>query len=398
MNNKLIFILLILLSLNNVIALGITPGRTTIDYYEGIEKTIEVTVLNNEHKNMQVNLFSMMQDDLSGTVGLFEERLSFLPSEESKSLKYTLKLPDNLGPGLHKGEIIAVEVPSDAEGETSIGATLAVVSQIYVYVPYPGKYVEPELDVLDAEENGTATFIVPLISRGQLGIGNVRAIIDIYKGQSEKIATLETDSSSLEAGARTELSAKWEVNVKSGDYLAKVTVLYDGETKTFEKSFTVGEKTLSIESIFVSDFQLGEIAKLQILVENKWNQDLEDVYANLLIYNKKDQVMADVKSSTEDIPLLSKKELIAYWDTVGVKEGEYNGELIVKYGKKSSEKNLILKVSENSLDIFGVGYAVMPDGKGGIDMITILIALIIILLIVNLAWFVFFKRMMSKKR
>ena len=398
MNNKLIFILLILLSLNNVIALGITPGRTTIDYYEGIEKTIEVTVLNNEHKNMQVNLFSMMQDDLSGTIGLFEERLSFLPSEESKSLKYTLKLPDNLGPGLHKGEIIAVEVPSDAEGETSIGATLAVVSQIYVYVPYPGKYVEPELDVLDAEENGTATFIVPLISRGQLGIGNVRAIIDIYKGQSEKIATLETDSSSLEAGARTELSAKWEVNVKSGDYLAKVTVLYDGETKTFEKSFTVGEKTLSIESIFVSDFQLGEIAKLQILVENKWNQDLEDVYANLLIYNKKDQVMADVKSSTEDIPLLSKKELIAYWDTVGVKEGEYNGELIVKYGKKSSEKNLILKVSENSLDIFGVGYAVMPDGKGGIDMITFLIALIIILLIVNLAWFVFFKRMMSKKR
>ena len=107
--------------------------------------------------------------------------------------------------------------------------------------------------------------------------------------------------------------------------------------------------------------------------------------------------MADVKSSSETIPALTKKELIAYWDTVGIKEGEYNGKLMVKYGEKSSDKNLILKVAQNSLDVVGVGYAIRSSGGKGTDLSFILIVVIVLLLVVNLAWFVFFKRMMAKK-
>ena len=106
--------------------------------------------------------------------------------------------------------------------------------------------------------------------------------------------------------------------------------------------------------------------------------------------------MVDVKSASETVLSLSKKELIAYWDTVGVEEGEYNGKLMVKYGQKSTDKNLILQVSENSLDVTGVGYAIRPSGGRGVDLTTVLLALVIILLIVNLAWFVFFKRIMMK--
>lgn len=387
---------MIILIISNVDALGITPGRTTVDYEAGLEKEIEFSIINNEHKNMKVTLFSMMQDDLDGSITLFEDHLEFLPSEERKTLKYKVKLPEELSPGLHVGEIVAVEIPGASDGETFIGATIAVVSQLHIYVPCSGKCIEAELNVLDAEQNGTATFIVPVISRGMLGIGEVRAMIDIYK-LDEKIATIETDYSSLEPGKRTELSAKWEVNVPSGDYLAKVTVFFDGENERFEKLFTVGTKTLSIESILVKDFRLGEIAKLQILVENKWSQELKSVFANLLVYNKQEQVMADVKSATEDIPALTKKELIAYWDTVGVEEGEYNGKLMVRYGEKSTDKNLILRVSEDSLDITGVGYAIRPGGKG-INITSILLVLVIILLIVNLAWFVFFRRFMRKKQ
>jgi len=197
---------------------------------------------------------------------------------------------------------------------------------------------------------------------------------------------------------RTELSGKWNVNLNSGNYIAKVSVFYDGETKNFEKQFSVGTNMLSIESIFVNNFRLGEIAKLQILVENRWNQNLSDVFANLLVYNQDSQVMADIKSSSEGVPALSKKTLIAYWDTVGVEEGEYNGKLMVKYGQKSSDKNLVLKLTEDSLDIFGVGYAINPSGGKGIDMTMILLVLVIILLVVNLAWFVFFKRFIGKKK
>ena len=400
----LILVLLTILILNLIIlipradALGITPGRTTLDYEQGLEREITFSVLNNEHKNMQVLL--MIQGELNDSVILFDNMIEFMPSEEAKQFKYKVKLSEKIAkePGLHTAEIVALEIPTVSDKGTYVGATVAVVSQLHVYVACPGKCIEAVLNVLNAEQNSTATFIVPVINRGKLGIGEVRAVIDIYTSLNEKITTIETDYLPLEAGKRTELSAKWQVNVPSGSYLAKVTVFYDGESKSFEKQFAVGSQMLSIESILVNNFQLGEIAKLQILVENRWNQELKSVFANLLVYNKESQVMADVKSATEDIPALAKKELIAYWDTVGVEEGEYNGKLMVKYGTKTSDRNLILKVSQNSLDITGVGYAIRPSGGKGINMTTILLVLVIILLIVNLAWFVFFRRFIGKKK
>lgn len=376
--------------------LGITPGRTVINYELDLEKEIPFSVLNSEHKKMDVIFF--VQGELNESLTLFDNSAEFLPSEESRGFRYKVKLPPDLEPGLHTAEVVALEVPQASGEGTFIGATVAVASQLHVYVPYPGKYVDFDMNVLDAEQNSTATLIVPAVSRGKLGIGEVRAVIDIYTALNEKVATLETDFASLEPGARTELSAKWFVDVNSGNYFAKITVFYDGESRSMEKEFAVGTNILSIESILVNEFSLGQIAKLQILVENKWNSELKDVFANLLVYNPDNQIMADIKSSSENIPALSRKELIAYWDTVGVEEGEYDGKLMVKYGKKSSDKNLLLKISANSLDITGVGYAIRGGQGGGINLATILLILVIILLIVNLAWFVFFRRFVGKRK
>ncbi|MBU3912816.1 MAG: hypothetical protein KKE50_01855 [Nanoarchaeota archaeon] len=393
----LIMLTLIILNLPHVSALGITPGRTSVYYQQGLENEVQFSVLNNEHKNMQVLL--TVQGDLADSVTLFDNIINFLPSEESKPLKYSYKLPDSIAksPGLHTAEIVALEVPKSNEKGTYVGATVSVISQLYVYVPCPGKCIESDLNVLDAESNGTATFIVPVINRGKLGIGEARAVIDVYTGTGEKLASVETDYQSIEPGARTELSGKWKVNTGEGNYVGRVSVFYDGETKNFEKQFSVGSQTLSIESILVNDFTLGEIAKLRILVENRWNEELKSVFANLQVYNSENQVMADIKSASEDIPVLSKKELVAYWDTVGVSEGQYDGKLMVIYGKKSSDKNLVLKVSQNSLDIAGVGYAIRGSGGRGVSLTTILLVIVILLLIVNLAWFVFFRRFVGRR-
>ncbi len=376
--------------LPGVSGLGITPGRTTIDFQEGLEKEISFSVLNNEHKNIEV--IFLIQGELNESITLFENNIDFLASEESKQFTYKIKLPQNLEPGLHTAEIVAFEIPKASSEGTYVGATVAVVTQLHVYVPCPGKCIDATLNVLDAEQNSTATFIVPVINRGKVGIRDARAIIDIYSPLNEKVGTIETDANSIDSGARTELTGKWEANVNPGDYLAKVTVFYDEESKSFEKKFSVGSQLLTIESILVNDFILGEIAKIRILVENRWSQELKEVFANLLVYNDKNEIMSDVKSATEDVPSLTKKELVAYWDTYGVEEGVYDGKLMVIYGEKSADKNLVLKIKEDRLDITGVGYAIRPSGAGGIDLTTILLILVILLLLVNVAWFVFFNR------
>ncbi len=390
-----ILMIMAVFSVPSAKAIGITPGRTTIDFEPGLEKEIYFSVLNNEHKNMQVVF--LLQGELNTSITLFDSSAEFMPSDESKQFRYKVKLPEKLEPGLHAGEIVELDIHKSSAGGTYVGAEMAVVSQLYVYSACPGKCIDTSLNVLDAEQNSTATFIVPVINRGKVGIGEARAIIDIYTSLNERVASVETDAWPIDAGARTELSAKWDVNVNAGNYLAKVTVLYDGESKSFEKEFGIGKNVLTIESILVHDFTLGEIAKLQILVENRWSQELNGVFANLLVYNKDSQVMADVKSAADDIPALSRKELIAYWDTVGVGEGIYDGKLMVKYGKRSADRNLVLKISENSLDISGVGYAIRPRGGKGIELSTILFVIVIILLVVNLAWFVFFRRLLGQK-
>jgi len=388
----IISLLLILITLPGISPLGITPGRTTLMYEPGMEKDIQFSVLNNQNKDMQV--IFMVQGELNSSIKLKENIIEFSSSEESKQFSYNFIVPEGIerNPGLHTAEIMALEVPKADAGGTYVGATVAVVSQLYFYVPYPGKYVDADLNVLDAESNGTATFIIPVINRGKLGIGEVRGVIDVYNSFNEKIASINTDYYSLEPGKRTELSAKWDVNTLPGDYLARFSVFYDGETRNFEKQFIIGIKGVSIESILVNNFILGEIAKMQILVHNRWNEDLNDVYANLIVYDNDYQTMADVKSASEKIPALSEKELIAYWDTIGVQEGEYDGKLMIKYGEKSTDKNLLLKVGQDRLEVIGVGYAIRGDRGGGVNMVAILLVLVIILLIVNVAWFIFFKR------
>jgi hypothetical protein len=392
-----IALIFIILLISNVNALGVTPGRTTVNYVAGLEKEIEFSVLNNEHKDMQILI--MVQGELNQSIELKSGIYGFKSSEESKSFKYKFKTPAGIekSPGLHSAEIIILEVPKANDKGTYVGATVAVISQLYLQVPYPGKYVEADLNILDAESNSTATFIVPVMNRGKVGVGEVRALIDIYNNMNEKVGSIETDYFPLGPGARTELTGKWNVGVASGSYLAKVSLFYDGETKNFERQFGVGIQMLSIESILVNNFKLGEIAKLQILVENRWNQELKSVSSNLIVYNKDSQIMADVRSANENVPALSKKELIAYWDTVGVQEGDYSGKLMVKYGEKSSDRNLVLKISENSLNIVGVGYAIRPEGGKGISITNILIILVVILILVNISWFVYFYRFRKKK-
>ena len=382
--------IILLLIVPRTSALGIMPGRTTIDFEPGLEKTITFSLVNNENKKMDIT-FSI-EGEMSKYISFSEKKTSFDYDEEGKEFSYMLKLPQNLEPGLHKAEIIAMELPRIQESGTYVGATVAVVSQLFVYVPCPGKCIDAELNILDVEPNSTTQLVVPVINRGKEAIKQAKAIIEIYTLSDEKIATINTDSLPIVPGGRTELTGKWYVSVASGEYIAKINVLYDGESKKFEKQFMVGKSLLELERILVSDFKLGDIAKLRILIENRWSQELKNVFANLLVYTEKHEIMSDIKSSSEDIPALSKHELLAYWDTAGISEGEYDGRLMIKYEKGSTDRDLILKIKSDSLDISGVGFAVSGKAGKGTSIVTILGIIIGILVLGNIAWFVFFKR------
>jgi len=399
MKTKLLFMLvfiLIVLTMQNVSSIGITPGRTTINFESGLSKEVSFSIVNSEHKDMSV-VFTV-RGDLADSVTLTQAYAEFLSTEETKTFSYFVNLPDKIEkPGLYETEIVALEMPKDIkEKGTFVGATIAVVTQLRVYVPYPDKYLEGEVNVMDSD--GKTMFFIPVVSRGKLDIVNVKAVIDIYTGLNEKIASIESDTKSLNSLERKELVAEWDANVNPGKYLAVVTIIYDNEVLKLEKEFNVGEMALEILEINVRDFRLGEIAKFDALVENKWANDLKDVYLNILVYNDEGEIMADFKSPTYDIPALSKSEMVSYWDTGGVHEGTYDGKLILKFGEESKERNIQMKITDDSIEVIGLTGHVVVRERGTFDLTNILVIVIILLIVVNIIWFVVIKRIMKKKR
>jgi len=391
-----LIILLFVISISLVSAIGITPGRTTVNFEPSLSREVSFSVINSE--NQEMSIVFAVQGELADYITLGQTYADFSSDEESKSFTYTINLPQKFEkPGKYEAEIMALQMPKGIKDQgATVGATVAVVTQLYVYVPYPNKYAEAEVNVVESGDN--TIFLIPVINRGKLDIVEAKVTIDIYSGREEKVATIESNSDSLLSLERKELVAEWERDVNPGRYKAVVTLRYDNEIATILKEFNVGEMFLEVLEVNVKDFELGEIAKFNALVENKWSSDLTEVYLNILVYNDEGEVMADFKSPTYDIPGLTKSEMVAYWDTGGVHKGTYDGKLILKYGEKSTDRNIQMKISDTSIEVVGLTGHVIVRGGGTFNLQNILIIVVIFLVIANIIWFVLIKRIMKRKK
>lgn len=400
-NRNVLFIfagLFIVLALQSICAIGITPGRTTINFEKGLSQEVSFSIINSEHKDMSVVF--MVKGEFADIVTLNQAYAEFSSSEESKSFTYTVNLHPSLTskPGKHEVEIVALEMPKDIKEKGAlVGATMAVATQLHIYVPYPSKYLEAEVHVLEGED-GRTTFFIPVFSRGKVDIVNAQATIDIYTSLNEKIATIESDSESLASLEKKELVAEWDANVNpAGKYRAVVSVFYDNKVAVVEKEFDLGEMSLEIKEIIIKDFELGGIAKFNTLVENKWSSELKNAFLNIIVYNDEGEIMADFKSPLYDLAPLGKSEMVCYWDTAGVKKGTYEGKLILKFGEKTKERNIEMKITENNIEVIGLTGHVVVNKKGKLNVNNLLIILVVFLILVNIVWFVVVKKLIKKK-
>jgi len=377
--------------------LGITPGRKTIDFEPGLEKNVSFSVINSEKENM--SLVFHVQGDLNKSITLNKKYAELSSSEESKTFSYKVKLPEKIeNPGTHKTKITALKMPKDIKKTGKfVGATLSVATQLYVDVPYPEKYLEISSEVINTNKGENAIFLIPIANKGKQGIKEAKAIIDIYNHVNEKIASIETKGKDLESGQRKELIGKWEANVNPGKYRADITVIYDSQTVNTEKIFKIGKQVLEIQKIEVNDFELGGIAKFNALIENKYNQKIKDTYLELEVHNKEEETIAKIKSANYELEALEKKNMVAYWDTAGVEKGTYDAKLFIKHPKGSFNRDLKLSVSSDEIIVQGLSGEVIIEKMKESNLKKILIYAVIILILLNLLWFLVIRKLFLKK-
>lgn len=395
MNKKLItWILALLLLVPTALSLGITPGRTTIDFEPNANREFNFKVINNEYRDLTVML--LVQGELKDTITLHKEIITFTSEEYSKSFTFNINLPEQLEtPGIHEAKIIAVELPEDYEGQTSVRAIAAVAMQLRVKVPYPGKYLEAKLDI-ETKDNKTL-FFVSASNLGTDSIKRAKATIDIYDPENKKVATVETTERSIRSKQRVDLVGS--TSLTKGAYKAVMNLTYDEHSLTQEKEFKIGDLWIDVKEIFVKNFRLGEIAKFNILVESVWNELIQDVYAQLIMKTKDDDIVADIKSPSFDINPNERTTTFAYWDTESVREGVYYGKIILHYEGKTTEKALRTYVSLDGIEVIDLTAAAVKLEPGkGLDKEAILTLSIIIIILTNIGWFVYFKKRNSRNK
>ena len=74
--------------------------------------------------------------------------------------------------------------------------------------------------------------------------------------------------------------------------------------------------------------------------------------------------------------------------------------LYLRYGERSSEKKMQLEVSENNIEFIGLGYVVSEakPKSGQSAVITVLIAAIGLLIVINALWFIILRKKFAKKQ
>ena len=397
LNRVFIAVILGLFLISFASSLGVSPARTTINFEPGLQKEVTFEVINSEGREMNIVLAG--DGELAEHISVSSNNAKVLATESSREFSYSINLPSELEPGLHEAQIYILEAPSGgSEAGTQVLATLGVVTQLHVHVPYPGKYANAKMVIYNANQGENVKFVFPVVSAGEFDLTSVRANVDIYNKLNEKIDSFNTNSIQVPSGEKKEIVYNWKADVPIGGYRASAALIYDEGTINLEEIFSVGSKELELQEITINEFSLGEIVKLEMLVENKWSEPISGAYIETRILNDEGGLVSNFESASHDIDPLVKKVFNSFWDTAGVKVGTYETEISINYADKSSKKNLQFQVEENELTILGLGYVVSSrTGESNTDtLVVILISVVIILVLVNLLWFFLLRKRLKK--
>jgi hypothetical protein len=266
-------------------------------------------------------------------------------------------------------------------------AAPAVMHQVRVNVPYPGKYLTGKMYITDTDVKKPILFTIAMANFGKEAVADAKATIIIKGPTNEQIAVIHTDSVPIGPGQEGKLLATWQTE-NAGSFVAECTVEYDGKVLSLKEPFEAGNLEIEIERIEINDFRLGQIAKMDIYLLNKWNEPLK-VDGRVEIF-KDNSLVSTFNTVPVDVLPGSGKVMNAYWNTQDVQIGEYKFSVKADYNDKTSEKTFDSYVSSDKISLR------LPTGqviaKSGGQNVWILSLLVIVLIVVNIFFFLYIRK------
>ena len=366
---------------SNVNAFWISPAITNLDFEPSETYGGSFTLYN--HGGSQIGVSLLAFGELAGYIEI-PNQITIKPDSQ-EVVNYKLSLPASMEYGFHKAEIMAVENTPQSEGETVIGAKIAVVTQIKVLVPYPEKYVNAEIMVDEKEEE--IWFMISLANIGNADIENAYASIAI-EDQTRLIERITTNSVNIAVKDKNMIHAVSKQNLQPGDYKATATVNYDGKENVVARDFQIKKERLILLKEFSVQNSEETPVRFDVTIENLANKEMKDVVLDLSIIDASQNVVENLKSAPLDLKPKEQISIPMYWDYQVTGDEVYKANLMINGMGYSLEKSI--EFGARGLITSGINEPVIsvkePDkslsnnwffGIGGILFIIIISAVLI---------------------
>lgn len=383
MKHKLLYwILVFSLLVNYVSAYGIAPAKSDFEFNEEIQKGRFRVIVD----EIPTKIVLTKEGELAEYIKLSKD--VFVAEEFETWVDFEIRFSKELNSGERSGGIMALMIPKDTPKENIIVATTAVMHKVRVNVPYAGKYLIGKMYISNTEISEPTIFTIAVANYGKESVKNVKANIVIKGPTNEEIISLNTDEQSVDPTKETKILGIWQPD-NPGTYVAEATVEYDGKILHLKQQFDIGKLEIEIEKIQVNNFKIGQIAKLDIYLRNKWNKPFQ-VGGKVEIF-KNNKLVSAFNSVPIDINEKSTAVMESYWNTEGIEVGEYDITVKASYEGKLVEKTMSSIVNINDIQFKDLISGQVVKDKDN-SKIALLIALVFILIISNIFLFIYISK------
>ncbi len=327
----LFFAVFFILNLNWVYAVGLSPAITNINFKPGLVTSIKYTVYEeNPEREIEISatgpLAKYVELDKESIIG-------------AGSFTATIRFPDKIDtPGENMISIGVKEKPPEGVG---LGTLTAINVVVLVFVPYPGKYAEIEkFSVENVNEGENLTFNTEVSSLGENDIvAELTAELSLY--DDRYIETIELGRGIVESqGKRTFQKIINSSRYGTGDYNATAILDYGTERIVRKEThFKIGSLFVDILN-WTKEAYYNELNEFYVEVESNWNNKVENVHAEVFVYEKGNETnkLSEFKTVSESLDKWQSKNLTGYLDTAGIKPGVYEMNITIFYEGASTIK------------------------------------------------------------
>ena len=352
----------------HVEAFGVSPARAQVDYEETISG--QITIVNTARERL--DLVIAPPAEFAEYIELERSVLSIRPDEYRTEVGYTLRAPrERFDGGENHLNFRIVPLDPHIAGENAVAGAASLVSRLIVHVPLTGKNVRMRVDYDAARKR----LIVPVFSIGSERIDEIRASVSIYGPTNELLATERSRTISLEPQDTGELIVDLP-DLNNGNYLARITLHYDGKSTMHEQVIAYGDPILIIEDVDVPEYYFGSISKLDVHVRSEWNEPIRDIYAMVEFYESTGAFIEQVQSVHGTIDGLGTTTLPVFWDSAGYRQGSYNAKVVLHYRDQTVEQSFPVELTATGIRFGTTGQVTADEGTSWLIILVIILALI----------------------